>query len=83
MKYERLITRFSTFRGFVESDFDQVAEFFGRAVDIATDLKVKTGGKIKDFRAALDNGGDANIPELVALKKEVVQFSRSFPAIGY
>lgn len=79
----RMGTPALTSRGFVESDFDQVAEFFGRAVDIATDLKVKTGGKIKDFRAALDNGGDANIPELVALKKEVIQFSRSFPAIGY
>jgi glycine hydroxymethyltransferase len=71
------------FRGFVESDFEKVAEFFDRSVTIASTLKAKTGGKIKDFRAALDNGGDAKIPELVALKKEVVDFSRSFPAIGY
>lgn len=56
--------------------------FFDRAVSIAQDLKTKTGPKLKDFKAALENGADAH-PELVALKQEVTEFSRKFPTVGF
>ncbi len=69
-------------RGFEEKDFEQVAEFFDRSVAIATKIKAATGGKVKDFKSALENGPDA-YPELVALGNEVREFSRSFPTVGY
>lgn len=44
-----------TSRGFIEKDFDKVAEFVDRAVQIAVAVKAKSGGKLKDFKAALDS----------------------------
>jgi hypothetical protein len=43
-----------TSRGFVEKDFERVAEFVDRAVAIAVELKKKYGPKLKDFRDALN-----------------------------
>lgn len=43
-----------TSRGFIEKDFEQVAEFVDRAVNIAAELKKKTGPKLKDFRDYLN-----------------------------
>ena len=40
------------------------------------------GPKLKDFKAALANGSEA-YPELTALGKEVTEFARSFPTIGF
>lgn len=71
-----------TTRGFTEEDFEQVANFFDRGVKIAGDIKTKTGPKIKDFKAALETGGE-QFPELVALKKEVTEFARKFPGICF
>jgi len=71
-----------TSRGFTEEDFVQVAKFFDRSVKIAVDIKKKTGGKVKDFKAALENGPDS-FPDLVALRKEVIAFSSKFPTIGF
>eukprot|EP01035_Chromulina_nebulosa_P023555 gene23555-30543_t len=39
--------------GFTEEDFDQVAEFFDRAVSLTELVKASTGSKLKDFKAAL------------------------------
>lgn len=39
-----------TSRGFVEKDFEKVAALVDRGVQIALDLKKKTGPKLKDFR---------------------------------
>ena len=68
--------------GFEEKDFERVADFFDRSVSIAIKIKASTGSKIKDFKAALENG-PAAYPELVALGEEVREFSRSFPTVGY
>lgn len=70
-----------TTRGFTEEDFNQVAEFFDRAVKISVDIKGKTGTKLKDFKAALQNG-PGDFPELVKLANDVKEFSNQFPAIG-
>jgi len=69
-----------TSRGFVEADFDQVAEFVDRAVKIAVDLKSKTGPKLKDFREYVNNN---KVPEIDALKEDVEAFSKQFPTIGF
>lgn len=69
-------------RGFTEEDFEQVVEFFDRAVAITGTIKGQSGSKIKDFKAALASGPDA-FPELVKLRDEVTQFSRKFPTVGF
>jgi hypothetical protein len=51
-------------------------------VAIAQDLKTKTGPKLKDFKAALEHGVDGHA-DLVQLKKEVTDFSRQFPTVGF
>lgn len=70
-----------TTRGLTEEDFEQVGEFFHRAVQISVDIKGKTGTKLKDFKAALANGPQ-DFPDLVKLANDVKTFSNQFPAIG-
>jgi glycine hydroxymethyltransferase len=78
----RIGTPALTSRGFTEEDFEKVAEFFDRAVNITQNIKKQTGPKVKDFKAALENG-PSNYPELVQLQKDVVTFARQFPTIGF
>ncbi|KAI9360485.1 serine hydroxymethyltransferase-domain-containing protein [Zopfochytrium polystomum] len=71
-----------TTRGLVESDFDTVVSFVHRAVGIAAAVKKSVAGtKFKDFKDHL--GAGDNVPELVALKKEVADFAKQFPTIGF
>lgn len=71
-------------RGLTETDFEKVAEFFDRGVAIAEQVRQQTGvtAKIKDFKAVLEKGPEA-FPALVALKKDVTEFARSFPTVGF
>lgn len=69
-----------TTRGFLESDFDKVAEFVDRAVTITQDLKKQTGPKLKDFREHLDKNAP---PEIEELGKDVVGFATAFPTVGF
>lgn len=69
-----------TSRGFVEADFDKVAEFVDRGVKIAVDLKAKTGTKLKDFKDALNKEVPA---EILELKHDVEEFAKQFPTIGF
>ena len=70
-----------TSRGFVESDFEKVAELVDKAVEIAVDLRKQTGPKLKDFREALDKGA-AEKP-IAALRGEVEAFAKQFPTVGF
>lgn len=78
----RMGTPALTSRGFAEKDFEAVAVFFDRAVAIAADVKAATGGKVKDFKAALEGGG-GQYPDLVALGREVKAFANRFPTVGF
>lgn len=50
-------------------------------MQIAIDLKGKSGNKLKDFRAHLEEHG---VPQEVSdLKKEVEDFASQFPTIGF
>ena len=69
-----------TTRGFTETDFEQVASFVDRAVQIALQVKGKSGSKLADFKAFLDKN---EVPELAKLRAEVEAFASSFPAIGF
>lgn len=66
-----------TTRGFVESDFDKIAEFLDRVIKISTAIQAKHGKKIVDFIAALPDN-----EELKALKKDVEEFSHGFAFPG-
>ena len=70
-----------TSRGFIEEDFEQVAEFVHRAVEIAKDLKEKSGPKLKDFREYLEREGEG--AEIGKLREEVEAFAKQFPTIGF
>ena len=49
-------------------------------MQIAIDLKGKSGSKLKDFRAALE----AEVPaEVAKLKEEVEVYAQKFPTIGF
>jgi glycine hydroxymethyltransferase len=76
----RMGTPALTSRGFVESDFAQVADFVHRGVQIAQQLKEESGPKLKDFRAHLEKG----LPDSIAdLKADVEAFAKDFPTIGF
>ena len=71
-----------TTRGFLESDFVQVADFVHRAVEITKKLKEETGPKLKDFKALLADGQP--IPDdIAALRADVETFAMEFPTIGF
>jgi len=69
-----------TSRGFDAADFEKVAAFIDAGVQIAVDIKAQ-GGKLKDFRAKLDD--PANAAKIAALKADVTAFAASFPTIGF
>ncbi|KAI8366375.1 serine hydroxymethyltransferase [Choanephora cucurbitarum] len=75
----RLGTSALTSRSLKEEDMVKVAEFLHRTVQIASDVQEKCGSKLmKDFVAALEGN-----QEIAQLKKEVVEFARSFPMPGF
>ena len=79
----RMSTHGRDIRGFTEEDFERVADFFDRAVEVTADIKKGLpGNKLKDFKAALEAGPD-NYPDLVKLRDDVTEFARAFPTIGF
>jgi glycine hydroxymethyltransferase len=79
----RMGTPAMTTRGLGRSDFEQIARFVDRAIKITADIKGKVSGtKLKDFKEAVGPHGDA-FPEIASLRKDVTDFARQFPVIGY
>lgn len=72
-----------TSRGFIEGDFEQVAVFFDRAVQIAIDIKVTSGPKLKDFKALLASPKEGDFPAIDTLRKDINEFARTFPTVGF
>jgi glycine hydroxymethyltransferase len=72
-----------TTRGFKEDDFEQVAVFIDRAVQIAKDIKANTPGeaKLKDF-VAFANAEGPSRADVQQLRKEVEDYAGSFPMPG-
>jgi len=73
-----------TSRGFVESDFEQVAAFVDRAVTLTSEIAAKghAGPKLRDFKQYLD-AEHMNEDGLVQLREEVEEFAKQFPTIGF
>jgi len=68
-----------TSRGLVEKDFEQIVEFIDRGVKIAKRIKGECGGtKLADYKEYVNKVAKTD-SEIVKLKDEVTQFSRSFP----
>lgn len=69
-----------TSRGFVEKDFEQIAIFMDRAVNLAATLqKQAPSNKLTDFTQFIIETQPA---EVAALKQEVADFCGGFDAIG-
>ena len=72
-----------TTRGLEKKDFAQVAKFVDEAVKLTIEIKKQVSGtKIKDFKEAVGEKGDA-FPQIADLKKRIVDFSATFPVIGF
>lgn len=67
-----------TTRGFVESDFEQIAVFLYETLQIALEIQQESGPKLKDFCKCLES--NAKIQEL---RKRVNEFSTQFPMPGF
>lgn len=67
-----------TSRGLKEKDFEQIAEFLERAVNITLKVQKERGKMLKEFNKGLDNN-----EEIAALKKDVEKFSMSFDMPGF
>jgi len=79
----RMGTPALTSRDFKEEDFEKVAEFFDRAVNIAVKLKqTDKGKKLKGFKEMCSVGPSVD-PELEKLRGEVMEFATSFPTVGF
>lgn len=79
----RLGTPALTSRSFKEKDFAKVAEFLHRSVQIALKAQEAAGSKmIKDFIQVL-NGNEEIKAQVAGLKKDVVEFAKSFPMPGF
>ena len=78
----RMGTPALTSRGFEEADFEQVAEFFDRAVQLSSQIKSEMPTKkLKDFLAALpDENANADV---LALRNDVKAFALGFPTVGF
>ena len=72
-----------TTRGFTEQDFEKVAEFIHRGVQIAKAIKEETPepAKLKDFVAFANSEGPSR-NDVQALRDEVEAFASGFPMPG-
>ena len=79
----RIGTPAMTSRGLKQADFEKVASFIDRAVQIALEEKSKVQGstKLADFKKHVGDG--QQIAAIQELKKEVAEFSSSFPTVGF
>ncbi|GIL59204.1 hypothetical protein Vafri_13895 [Volvox africanus] len=79
----RIGTPALTTRGFQEKDFEQVADFIHRAIQIAKDCQARTPapGKLKEFKEYVEGTG-ASRPDILALRNEVEALAQSFPMPG-
>lgn len=79
----RMGTHAMTTRGCVETDFETIAGYLHRGIEIAKQIKKVSGegAKMKQFREALEGGeGKADIEQL---REEVESFSNGFETVGF
>lgn len=68
-----------TSRGCDGKDFEQIANFIYRGVEISKNIQSKAGSKtMKAFRTTLEEGNS----DIETLKAEVTEFATQFPPVG-
>lgn len=81
----RIGTPAMTTRGLLEKDFERVAEFLHRGIEIAIavkkDMEAKGQKRLVDFRKELESNPDAH--GIKELREAVQQFSMPFNTVGY
>jgi len=78
----RLGTPALTSRGLVVEDMEQVVEFIHQGIQLAIDVKEKSGPTLKEFNATFNN--DQVFHErMFELRKQVETFAIQFPMPGY
>jgi glycine hydroxymethyltransferase len=79
----RMGTPALTTRGLNDADFEKVAVFFDRAVEIAVRLKnTEKGKKLKGFKEMCSVGPSVD-PEVEILRNDVMEFACTFPTVGF
>lgn len=78
----RLGTPALTSRNFKNEEFVYVVELLDQACSIALDAKKKSGKKLVDFKAAVDNDTEIKA-KIEALQTKVNDFSLKFPMPGF
>lgn len=74
----RIGTPALTSRGFVESDFEIVADFLHQTVELAVKLQAEHGKKLVDFVASMDKS-----EPVAELKANVSAFAKTFGMPGF
>merc|ERR1711937_1093104 len=74
----RLGTSALTSRGFVEADFEKVAELMHKGIQIALQIQAKSGNMLKDFIIGLESD-----PRVKELKDKVETFATAHPMCGF
>uniref|UniRef100_A0A914XFB6 Serine hydroxymethyltransferase n=1 Tax=Plectus sambesii TaxID=2011161 RepID=A0A914XFB6_9BILA len=77
----RLGTPALTSRGLKEKDFEHVADFINKGVDVALKYQPKAGQTLKDFKEFCNTNEDFK-KDIAALGEEVMQFSSKFGMPG-
>ncbi|KAJ3124171.1 glycine hydroxymethyltransferase shm1 [Nowakowskiella sp. JEL0407] len=73
-----------TSRGLKEKDFAQICEFIDRAIKLTIKINSEVKGtKLKDFKAAVDSNTTGHADAIAEMKKEVAEFAKTFPTIGF
>lgn len=67
-----------TSRGLKEKDFEQIADFLERAINITLKVQKEHGKLLKDFSKGVEKNA-----EIDALKADVEKFSMSFDMPGF
>ena len=67
-----------TSRGLKEKDFEQIADFLERAVNITLKVQKEKGKLLKEFNKGVEKNA-----EIAALKADVEKFSMSFDMPGF
>ncbi len=84
-----------TTRGLDTKEFKQIVRFLDEAIQITVrfnstvkgilsflqSANLYVGSKFKDFKEALGDG--SQVMEIVDLKQRIIQFSKSFPVVGF
>lgn len=78
----RLGTPALTTRGLLENDMARVVDFIDRGLKLSKEISIVSGPKLADFKRVLHEDPALN-GKVLALKKEVQEYSEKFPMPGY